>query len=83
MALTIQHREAEQLARVLAERTGQSIEQAVINALRESLAREPEPRPVRQQSALMAIGRACATLPDHDTRSADEVLGYDQDGVPR
>jgi len=30
---------------------------------------------------LMQIGRDCASLPDLDTRRAEEILGYDERGV--
>ena len=29
---------------------------------------------------LMAISRRCSRLPDLDTREADEILGYDEEG---
>ncbi len=32
---------------------------------------------------LMAISRRCSSLPDLDTRSADEILGYDESGAFR
>lgn len=32
---------------------------------------------------LMAIGRRCSSLPDLDTRSAGETLGYDEKGTFR
>ena len=32
---------------------------------------------------LLAIGAHCAALRDIDTRSADEIIGYDQYGLPR
>ena len=31
---------------------------------------------------LLAIARHCASLPDIDTRSPDEILGYDEHGLP-
>ncbi|MBI3272749.1 MAG: type II toxin-antitoxin system VapB family antitoxin [Planctomycetes bacterium] len=31
---------------------------------------------------LLAIGRRCAALPDHDSRPADKILGYDDSGLP-
>jgi hypothetical protein len=34
-------------------------------------------------SQILAIGARCATLPDLDVRSDDEILGYDLDGLPR
>lgn len=30
-----------------------------------------------------AIARHCGSLPDLDHRSADEILGYDEHGLPR
>jgi len=32
---------------------------------------------------LIAIGRRCSSLPDLDTREADEILGYDETGTFR
>jgi antitoxin VapB len=32
---------------------------------------------------LDAIARHCASLPVHDTRSAEAIIGYDERGVPR
>jgi hypothetical protein len=29
------------------------------------------------------LGKECAALPDFDTRSADDIIGYDEFGVPR
>jgi len=31
---------------------------------------------------ILAIGRRCAALPDLDKRSADEILGCDEQGLP-
>lgn len=84
MALSIKHPEADRLARELAEATGESLTEAVLNALRERLRRERGriggPRLVDE---LRAIGRRCAALPRLDERAADEILGYDRDGLPR
>jgi antitoxin VapB len=32
---------------------------------------------------LRAIGERCAALPVRDSRSADQILDYDDDGLPR
>lgn len=83
VALNIKHPEADRLARELAARTGESITEAVLNALRERLRRERGR--VRQPSLvqeLTAIGRRCASLPVLDDRPPDEIL-YDDDGLPR
>jgi antitoxin VapB len=29
------------------------------------------------------IALQCASLPDYDTRTPDEIIGYDEYGVPR
>ncbi|MHB8254329.1 MAG: type II toxin-antitoxin system VapB family antitoxin [Acidiferrobacter sp.] len=38
--------------------------------------------PEDKVAAIMAISRRCAALPVQDKRSEDEILGYDQNGVP-
>jgi antitoxin VapB len=32
---------------------------------------------------IMDIGRHCASLPLLDARSADEIIGYDEHGLPK
>jgi antitoxin VapB len=82
--LSVNHPEADKLAHAHAERMGESVDEAVVNALRERLARTPRPaRDLRRPGQLLAIGRECAALPDYDLRPADEILGYDEHGVPR
>lgn len=84
MPLSIKHPEAERLARALAERTGETITEAVIVALRERLKREQgRRRAPALREELLEIGRRCASLPDLDTRSPQEILGYDEIGLPR
>lgn len=81
--LNIKNAEADRLARVLAQRTGESITEVVIEALREKLLREQGRRvPIELKQALLEIGHRCANLPDLDKRSAEEILGYDSDGLP-
>ena len=78
MALSITDPEADRLARELAERTGETLTQAVVTALRERLARESRrisSVPLREE--LAAIRQRCAALPVLDSRSDDEILGYD------
>jgi antitoxin VapB len=84
MALNIKHTQADMLARKLAEVTGQSITDAVIQALREQLQRETGRRSLqRLESQLRTISSRCSQLPDHDLRSADEIIGFDEHGLPR
>jgi antitoxin VapB len=84
MALSIKHPEADRLARELAERTGESLTGAIINALRERLRREQgRVRSPRLRDEIRAIRQRCAALPIKDHRSTDEILGYDERGLPR
>jgi antitoxin VapB len=84
MSLNIKHPEADRLARALASRTGETITEAVVKALRERLEREDAKRrapSLRRQ--LAAIRARCAALPVLDARPPDAILGYDEHGVPR
>jgi len=84
MALNIKNPEADRLARTLAARTGETITGAVIQALRDRLRRTEGRRNLRSLvDELREISDRCAALPDFDTRPADEILGYDEIGVPR
>ena len=71
------------LARKLAERTGETVTEAVLQALRERLARTEGATPDVLRRQLAEIRRRCAELPVRDPRPADEILGYDADGLPR
>ncbi|HEX4955514.1 MAG TPA: type II toxin-antitoxin system VapB family antitoxin [Thermoanaerobaculia bacterium] len=83
MALSIKHPEADLLARELAAVTGESLTDAVLNALKERLRRlRGRPTAPRLQDELAAIRKRCAALPVLDSRSADEILGYDEHGLP-
>jgi antitoxin VapB len=83
MALSIKHPEADRLARELARQTGESLTEAVIKALRERLMREAgRVRAVPLSEELRRIGERCAALPVLDTRPPDEILGYDDQGLP-
>lgn len=83
MALSIKHPEADRLARELSKITGESLTEAILTALRERLNRT---RRERQESALALeldlIRRRCAEIPLLDPRSPEEILGYDDSGVP-
>lgn len=85
MPLSIKDPDADRLARALAQRTGETLTEAVINALRERLERE-----LRKDESIenliedvMEIGRHCAALPLLVPLRPDEILGYDRSGPPR
>jgi len=84
MALNIRHPEVEELAETLARLTGETKTEAVRRALRDRLGRLRRERAKRRLAdELDAIARGCAALPVLDRRPADEILGYDENGVPR
>jgi antitoxin VapB len=52
--------------------------------LREQLQRETGNRSVRRlEEELRAISQRCSNLPDFDTRSPEEIIGFDEHGIPR
>ena len=84
MPLSIKDPEADRLARALASQTGETITQAVVNALRDRLARQTR-RIDEVESRVadaMEIGRHYISQPLLDERSPEEILGYDDRGLP-
>jgi antitoxin VapB len=82
MALNIKSPEADELARALSQMTGRSITGAVLYALSEQIRREKgRVSTTTLAEDLMEIGRDCAALPNLDTRTDDEILGYNSAGV--
>lgn len=83
MALSIKDPKADRLARELAHETGETLTEAVTMAIEERLLRQRGRRtPRRLRAELMSISERCAALPDLDRRTADEILGYDEHGLP-
>jgi len=83
MALSIKHEEADRLARELVHLTGETLTEAVVVALSERLARQKAQQDRRPLLVRLAtIARHCASLPVRDARSADALLGYDDNGLP-
>lgn len=84
MALSIKSMETERLAREIAAKTGESLTGAIQKALEERLDRLKYQR--RSQilaSQLEEILHRVDQLPVLDSRTADEILGYDEHGLPR
>ena len=81
MALSIKSDEADRLARELAAATGESITVAVTESIRMRLdATRRAQRGLARR--LMAISEASSRLPRLDDRTDDEILGYDEHGLP-
>jgi len=84
MALNIRNRDTEQLAAALAALTGETKTEAVRRALEERLERTRRTRGhKRLVDEINEIADHCSSLPVLDARSADEILGYDEIGLPR
>lgn len=85
MALNIQDPTIHALARELVQTTGESLTQAVRLAHQERLrrVRAQQGTPLRSLvETLDDIAVRYAALPDLDTRSPDDILGYDAHGLP-
>ena len=84
MGLSIKDPVTEKSVRELAALAGESVTAAVRRAAEERLQRlRRERRRGSLAAEILEIGRRCASLPDMDARSADEILGYDEHGLPR
>jgi antitoxin VapB len=84
MALSIKSLETEKLAREIARKTGESLTGAIQKALEERLERLNKHR--RNQALASQIDdilRRVDAMPVLDSRSADEILDYDENGLPR
>ena len=83
MPLNIKDADTYALAKRLASLTGESLTQAVKQAVRERLAQvEKTRRAVRLADELDHIALHCAGLPRRDRRSAEQIIGYDEHGLP-
>ncbi|MBR0883230.1 antitoxin VapB [Bradyrhizobium diazoefficiens] len=83
MALSIKDPETEKLARTLAERTGETITVATRRAIEDRLRRiGADATKAALIEDMEAIRRRLAALPVLDPRSMDDILGYDENGLP-
>jgi antitoxin VapB len=83
MAMSIKSAEADALARKVSAITGQSLTAAIVTALRERLERLEK---MNERGSLVeqlnAIAQRAAELPVLDQRNPEEIIGYDEKGVP-
>ncbi len=83
MAINIKSLEAERLARELADKTGESLTEAIQKSLAERLDRLKRQRKshiLRDQ--LEDILQRVDKLPVLDPRPPEEIIGYDDNGLP-
>jgi antitoxin VapB len=83
MAISIKSMQTERLAREVAAKTGESLTGAIQRALEERLERLKQQRRSKiLASQLEDILRRVDQLPILDPRTADEIVGYDEQGLP-
>lgn len=82
MAISIKDPETDRLARALAAATGLSLTEAIRAALRDRLEREAHRGRRGVGAEVRRIQERLARLPVRDARAADEILGYDDHGLP-
>jgi antitoxin VapB len=78
--LYIKNPAAHRLAEKVSKKMGVTLTEAVIRSLEDKL--RDTPRPIDWKK-VDAITRKLAALPVLDSRTADEILGYDEFGIPR
>ncbi len=83
MAISIKDPETDRLARKLAAATGETITDAIRNALRDRLQRQQLHTVPSVAVQVRRIQERIARLPLLDPRTADEIVGYGDDGAPR
>ena len=84
MSLNIKNEEAHKLVQELAKATGESMTEAVKQAVRERLHRIRSQRDGELSRRLLEIGKDCAVHLKEPFRSADhDSLLYDEKGLPR
>jgi antitoxin VapB len=83
MVLSIKDPEADRLARRLARLTGESITETVKAALRDRLKHEQRRRGKQiDRARIDEIVAGITALPVVDARSPEELIGYDDFGLP-
>ncbi len=83
MSLGIKDPATEKSVRELAAATGETLTTAVRKAAEERLQRIRHQHAGRSLAAeMLEIGKRCAALPDLDRRTADEIIGYQEHGLP-
>lgn len=83
MALSIKNSEVDRLARELSEVTGETITEAISKALKERLEREAgRPKGAQFREEINRIQNRMGRLARLDDRTDEEILGYDNHGLP-
>lgn len=86
MGILIKRPETEDKIRALAERTGETITDAVDRAVDERLSRIENPKRagrVDWQRLEQLVSKVSSSPPINEHLTDDEIVGYDEAGVPR
>lgn len=83
MALSIKSELADRLARELAAQTGETLTEAVETALRERLDRAQARHAASMRTRLARLASDVRALRIADARTPEEIIGYDDTGLPR
>ncbi len=85
MALSIKNPEVERLAREIAQRRRISVTEAIRQSLERETERDREVADEDRQELLkrlIAIAESAASIPSISDMTDDEILGYDEFGIP-
>ena len=84
MPIYIKREDTVRLARALKLQTGKPMARVIHEALEESLGRlnGAGADPARRLAEMRALSRRVAELPERDPRSAEEIIGFDENGLP-
>ena len=84
MAFSLKDKETDSLAREVARLTGETLTEAIRTSLRERLRHEQLKRGESpwDDTEIDAILRRFRALPLLDDRTDDEILGYEENGLP-
>ena len=80
--MNIRSAKVDQLAQRLASLTGEDVETAVERAIEERLSRVAPPPPADRKAALDSFFEQVSRMRVLDARPADEIVGYDDCGLP-
>jgi len=83
MSINVRNARADDLIRALTRMTKQSITKIIVDALQEKLNKEQNRRLAPHlKEEILTIAHRCAHLPMIDSRTPEDILGYNQDGIP-
>jgi antitoxin VapB len=80
--MNIRSDKIDELAQRLARLTGEDIETALQRAIEERLSRVSPPTPADRKAAMDSFFKRVAGMRVIDPRPADEIVGFDRDGLP-